>query len=77
MSRRQGGLEIGARRVNPAKQVSRRQGGLEINLMAWPVGCIPKNWQVKRLKNISTYNDESLDENTDPDFELEYVSRSS
>jgi type I restriction enzyme S subunit len=38
---------------------------------------IPEHWSYKRIKNIATYNDESLDERTDPDFEIEYVDISS
>lgn len=41
------------------------------------LGEIPAHWAVKRLKNVATYNDEALDENTDPDFEIEYVDISS
>ncbi|MPY06094.1 restriction endonuclease subunit S [Salinivibrio sp. VYel8] len=38
---------------------------------------IPEHWEEKRLKDVATYNDESLDEKTDPDFEIEYVDISS
>lgn len=38
---------------------------------------IPEHWSFKRLKNVATYNDEALDERTDPDFEMEYVDISS
>lgn len=38
---------------------------------------IPEHWSFKRLKNIATHNDEALDEQTDPDFEIEYVDISS
>lgn len=41
------------------------------------LGRVPKHWQVKRLKNIATWNDETIEENTDPDFEIEYVDISS
>jgi type I restriction enzyme S subunit len=41
------------------------------------LGEVPRHWDVKRVKNIATYNDEALDEKTDPDFELEYVDISS
>lgn len=44
--------------------------------IAW-LGKVPNHWSVKRIKNISSYNDEALDEKTDPDFELEYVDISS
>lgn len=37
------------------------------------LASIPEHWEEKRLKNVATYNDESLDEKTDPDFEIEYV----
>lgn len=38
---------------------------------------VPEHWSFKRLKNVVTYNDEALDERTDPDFEIEYVDISS
>lgn len=38
---------------------------------------IPSHWQLKRLKDIASHNDETLEENTEPDFELEYVDISS
>lgn len=41
------------------------------------LGSIPEHWEEKRLKDVATYNDESLDEKTDPDFEIEYVDISS
>ena len=41
------------------------------------LGEIPAHWSVKRLKNVATYNDEALDERTDPDYEIEYVDISS
>lgn len=41
------------------------------------LGKVPKHWKVKRIKNLATYNDEALDEGTDPDFEIEYVDISS
>lgn len=44
--------------------------------IAW-LGKVPNHWSVKRIKNIASYNDEALDEKTDPDFELEYVDISS
>ncbi len=34
---------------------------------------IPEHWSLKRIKNVATHNDESLDEYTEPDFELDYV----
>ena len=37
------------------------------------IGIIPGHWEVKRIKHISTLNDEVLKENTDPDTEVEYV----
>lgn len=48
-----------------------RESGVE-----W-LGEVPEHWDVKRIKNIATYNDEALDEKTDPDFEMEYVDISS
>lgn len=41
------------------------------------LGDIPEHWEVKRLKNIASCNDESLAENTAPDYEIEYVDISS
>lgn len=38
---------------------------------------IPEHWGFKRVKNVATYNDEALDERTDPDLEIEYVDISS
>lgn len=41
------------------------------------LGEIPIHWKVKRLKNIASCNDEALNEDTDPDYEIEYVDISS
>ncbi len=41
------------------------------------LGNIPAHWEVKRVKNIATYNDEALSDKTDLDFEFEYVDISS
>lgn len=41
------------------------------------LGEIPGHWQLKRLKNVTSHNDEALEESTEPDFELEYVDISS
>lgn len=38
---------------------------------------IPEHWKFKRLKNLSTHNDDALDELTDPDLVIEYVDISS
>lgn len=38
---------------------------------------IPEHWDLKRLKNVASHNDEALDERTDPDLEIEYVDISS
>lgn len=38
---------------------------------------VPEHWDFKRIKNVATYNDDSLDERTEPDFEFEYVDISS
>lgn len=38
---------------------------------------IPSGWEARRLKFASSYNDESLPETTDPDFEITYVDISS
>ncbi|MEW6120139.1 MAG: restriction endonuclease subunit S [Pseudomonadota bacterium] len=37
------------------------------------LGEIPANWSVKRLKYVSSINDEALPETTDPEYELLYV----
>ncbi|WP_330110335.1 restriction endonuclease subunit S [Methylophaga thalassica] len=41
------------------------------------LGEVPEHWEVQRLKFCSSYNDESLPDTTDPDFELNYVDISS
>lgn len=38
---------------------------------------IPAHWDFKRLKNVASHNDEALDEQTNPDLEIEYVDISS
>lgn len=37
------------------------------------LGEVPDGWDIKRLKYISSINDEALSETTDPDYELLYV----
>ena len=37
------------------------------------IGEIPAGWESKRLKYIVSYNDESLGEDTDPDYEFDYI----
>ncbi|MFH1743622.1 MAG: restriction endonuclease subunit S [bacterium] len=37
------------------------------------LGEIPTHWEVKRLKYLSSINDETLPENSDPDLEISYV----
>jgi len=37
------------------------------------LGKVPENWSVKRLKYVSSINDEALPETTDPEYELLYV----
>ena len=37
------------------------------------IGEVPVGWEVKPLKFTATINDDSLLENTDPDFEFDYV----
>lgn len=37
------------------------------------IGEIPEGWQSKRLKYLVTYNDDTLDENTDTDYEFDYI----
>ncbi|MBL0445997.1 restriction endonuclease subunit S [Aeromonas veronii] len=44
--------------------------------VAW-LGNVPKHWHIMRIKNVATHNDESLDDGTEPDFEIEYVDISS
>lgn len=41
------------------------------------MGEIPEHWETRRLKYVSSYNDDVLSENTDPDFEMLYVDISS
>ena len=41
------------------------------------IGEIPEHWEVKRLKYIATCNDESLNENSDPQYEIKYIDISS
>lgn len=41
------------------------------------IGEIPGHWKVRRLKNVSTINDDSLSDKTPDDFEIEYVDISS
>ncbi|MBF2008670.1 MAG: hypothetical protein IGS49_25300 [Chlorogloeopsis fritschii C42_A2020_084] len=41
------------------------------------LGEIPTHWEVKRLKNIASCNDEALGEKTNSDYEIEYVDISS
>ncbi len=37
------------------------------------IGKIPKHWKVQKLKYLVTYNTETLDENTDPNYEFHYI----
>lgn len=37
------------------------------------LGNIPPHWEVRRLKYVTTVNDEALPETTDPDMEISYV----
>jgi type I restriction enzyme S subunit len=41
------------------------------------IGSIPNSWTIRRLKNVATCNDEVLGENTNPEFDIEYVEISS
>ena len=41
------------------------------------LGQIPEHWMVFPLKYVATFNDETLSENTPPDFEFNYVDISS
>ena len=51
--------------------VSSKDSGIE-----W-LGEVPEHWDIKRLKYVSSCNDESLPETTDPDYEMLYVDISS
>src|SRR5262249_53512493 len=60
---------IGARRT-PLKQQaypSYKQSSVE-----W-LGLVPSHWGVKRLKDIARLNPSSLHEDTDQDYEIDYV----
>lgn len=37
------------------------------------IGEIPKHWGVQKLKYLVTYNTETLDEKTDPNYEFHYI----
>ena len=37
------------------------------------LGDIPTHWEVQRLKDVATWNDEALPDSTDPAFEMTYV----
>jgi type I restriction enzyme S subunit len=37
------------------------------------IGEIPEEWKMVPIKYLSTYNDETLSENTDGDFEFDYI----
>lgn len=56
--------------------------GLDLNVpmkdsgIEW-LGEVPEHWSVKRIKYISSCNDESLPETTEPDYEMLYVDISS
>ena len=41
------------------------------------LGEVPEHWRAAPLKNVSTHNDDVLDESTAPDFEIAYVDISS
>lgn len=51
--------------INP--NVKMKDSGVE-----W-LGEIPEHWEVKKLKYISTVNNESLSENFNEDFEINYI----
>ena len=61
--------EAGQRRFQAYPEY--RHSGVE-----W-LGEIPAHWKVKRLKHLSTLNDDTLRESTDPNFEMAYVDISS
>jgi len=44
--------------------------------VAW-LGHVPEGWDVMRIKYRTTTNDEVLPENTDPNYEMEYIDISS
>jgi type I restriction enzyme S subunit len=44
--------------------------------VAW-LGYVPEGWDVMRIKYRTTTNDEVLPENTDPNYEMEYIDISS
>ena len=46
------------------------------HLPAW-LSSIPEHWETTRLKFLVSVNDDTLDESTDPDTEIEYVDISS
>ena len=37
------------------------------------LGDVPAHWEVRRIKDVSTCNDETLSENTDADFSFQYI----
>ncbi|WP_431076347.1 restriction endonuclease subunit S [Ralstonia thomasii] len=41
------------------------------------LGDVPNEWQIKPLKAVVSCNDETLGEDTDPDYEIQYVDISS
>ena len=45
----------------------------EVQITQSWLGTLPNGWVTKRLKYISTINDETLPETTDPDYEMLYV----
>ena len=49
------------------KEIKMKPSGIE-----W-LGEIPEHWEVKRLKEVSTINDDVLPENTDPEYQVCYV----
>ncbi len=40
--------------------------------MEW-IGEIPEDWEIEKLKHVSTINKDSLPENFDPDYEFSYL----
>ncbi len=53
-----------------------RYDNYKLSGIEW-LGEIPSDWDLKQLKYISSCNDESLPETTDPDFPINYVDISS
>ena len=62
-----GKVKIENGKITPRKPEEMKESGI-----AW-IGKIPKEWEVKKLKNVSELNARKLSENEDPDLEINYV----